>query len=324
LRSDVRPFAGLQYRQSPVKNRLQSALFPVSQALPNIWVCNYLVAAAYFVKANGRFPRKRNASNATINDFIFHRMIDNRWSLLQQLCVDKQYAKIFAARAADVNVARTIAVFSLEYNPSPEDFAAWISPHIGRRAVAKSTHGFGTTLFLDRNVTESDVYGLFVDANRNFFYAARETLYKSLERKILIEENVAATGDVNDYKFFCVKGNVIYCQVDVDRFVNHKRALFTVPEFKMLSVKMGLLENPDQVQRPAQFKEMVRVASDLSRDFDFVRIDLYAVDGRIYFGGYSFTPGAACDHFSDENFAIEFQRTVGSLLRNRASDGALA
>ncbi len=301
----------------------QSALYPVSQALPNIWVFNYLIASAHFVKANGRFPRKRNAPNATINDFIFHRMIDNRWSLLQQLCVDKQYAKIFAARAADVNVARTIAVFSLEYNPSPEDFADWISPHIGRRAVAKATHGFGTALFLDRNVIESDVYALYVDANRNFFYAARETLYKSLERKIMIEENVTPSGEVSDHKFFCVKGNVIYCQVDVDRFDNPKRALFTIPDFRMVPVKMGHLENPDHVERPAQLKEMVRIASDLSRDFDFVRIDLYAVDDRVYFGGYAFTPGAACDHFSDENFAIEFHRTVGSLLRNRATDGAI-
>jgi hypothetical protein len=117
---------------------------------------------------------------------------------------------------------------------------------------------------------------------------------------------------------------VIYCQVDVDRFDDPKRALFTVPEFKMVNVKIGHLKNPEHVERPAQFKEMVRVASDLSRDFDFVRIDLYAVDDKIYFGGYTFTPGAACDHFSDESFAIEFQRTVGSLLRNRASDGALA
>src|SRR5450432_790524 len=103
---------------------LKSALHPISLALPNLWLFNYMIAAVYFTKANGRLPRKRSAPNAAINDFIFHRMIENRWSLLQQLCVDKQYAKIFAARAADVNVARTIAVFSLEYNPSPEDFAA--------------------------------------------------------------------------------------------------------------------------------------------------------------------------------------------------------
>src|SRR5450432_3544530 len=264
---------------------LKSALHPISLALPNVWLFNYMIAAVHFTKANGRLPRGRSAPNATINDFIFHRMIENRWSLLQQLCVDKQYAKIFAARAADVNVARTIAVFSLEYNPSPQDFAAWLNPHIGRRAVAKSTHGSGDVLFLDGDISESDVYTLYADANRNFFYRLRETQYKSLERKIIIEENISTSDDINDYKFFCVKGNVIYCQVDVDRFVNHRRALCTVPDFGILPVKTNFLEIPDHLERPPQFNEMVRIASDLSRDFDFVRIDLYAVDDRVFFGG---------------------------------------
>jgi hypothetical protein len=302
---------------------LKSVLHPVSLALPNLWLFNYLIAAVYFTKANGRLPRRRNAPNAAINDFIFHRMIENRWSLLQQVCVDKQYAKIFAARAADVNVARTIAVFSLEYNPSPEDFAAWIRPHIGRRAVAKATHASGNVLFLDRDVTESDVYAFYSDANSNFFYTARETQYRSLERKILIEENISTSDELNDYSFFCVKGNVIYCQVDVDRFANHRRALCTVPEFRILPVRINHLEVPDQLERPPRFNEMARIASDLSRDFDFVRIDLYAVDDRVFFGGYTFTPGAACDDYSDEQFAIEFQRTINSLFRSRLTDGAL-
>jgi hypothetical protein len=302
---------------------LKSALHPISLALPNVWLFNYMIAAVYFTKANGRFPRSRSAPTAAVNDFIFHRMIENRWSLLQQLCVDKQYAKIFAARAADVNVARTIAVFSLEYNPSPEDFIAWLNPHIGRRAVAKATHASGNVLFLDRNIAESDVYALYSDAHRNYFFTARETQYKSLERKIIIEENISMGDDVNDYKFFCVKGNVIYCQVDVDRYVHHKRAICTVPEFRIVPVMTNFLEIPDHLARPPQFTEMVRIASDLSRDFDFVRIDLYAVDDRVFFGGYAFTPGAACENFSDEQFAIDFQRTINSLLRNRASDGVL-
>jgi hypothetical protein len=303
-----------------MKSSLESALYPISLALPNLWLFNYMIAAARFTKANGRFPRRRSAANAAINDFIFHRMIANRWTLLQQVCVDKQFAKIFAARAADVNIARTIAVFSLEYNPRHEDFVAWLNPHLGRRYVAKSTHGSGTILFLDGNITEIDVNALYTDSERNYFFTARETIYKSLERKIIIEENVSTSGNVNDYKFFCVKGNVIYCQVDVDRFSNHKRALCTVPEFRMVPVRTGLLENPEHLERPARFNEMVRIASDLSRDFDFVRIDLYVVDNRVYFGGYTFTPGAACDDFSDEQFATEFLRAVHSLLRSRATD----
>ena len=303
---------------------LKTVLYPVSRALPNWWLFNYLIAAIFFMRANGRLPKRVGATDAAINDFIFHRMISSQWSLLQKLCVDKQFAKTIAARAADVKIARTIGVFSLAFNPRHEDFVTWLSPHLGRRYVAKSTHGSGKVLFLDRNITERDVYELYSDAKKNFFYAVRETQYKSLERKIIIEENVSKSGAVDDYKFFCVKGHVIYCQVDVDRFENHKRALCTVPEFSIIPVKTKHLEIPDILERPMGFKEMVRIAGDLSREFDFVRVDLYTVGDAVYFGEYTFTPGAACDNFSDESFAIEFQRRVSSLMRNRSSDGALA
>ena len=42
--------------------------------------------------------------------------------------------------------------------------------------------------------------------------------------------------------------------------------------------------------RPKQLDEMIQVARDLSKGFPFVRVDLYEVDGRIYFGEMTFTP----------------------------------
>ncbi len=42
--------------------------------------------------------------------------------------------------------------------------------------------------------------------------------------------------------------------------------------------------------RPENFDTMVHVAKDLSADFDFVRVDLYTVDGKVYFGELTCTP----------------------------------
>jgi hypothetical protein len=44
--------------------------------------------------------------------------------------------------------------------------------------------------------------------------------------------------------------------------------------------------------KPANFDTMVQVARDLSVDFDFVRVDLYTVDDRVYFGEITCTPQA--------------------------------
>jgi len=293
---------------------LRTLLYPVSRVLPNLRWCNYAIAAVYFLRANGRLPRKSHLANAEINDFIFQRMIVDGWSAIERRCVDKEFAKALAGRASNVNVPPTVAVFSLERNPRIEDFITWLRPHIGKHLIAKPTHGSGTVLFLDRVITDGEIEAFFSDANRNFFHAIRETQYKALERKILVEDNIAKTRAINDYKFFCVKGRVLYCQVDVDRFTNHKRAICTVPDFAIIPVCTKFLERPDHLRRPPRFDEMVRIASEMSREFSFVRIDLYDTDDGVYFGEYTLTPGAACDNFSDSRFAAEFLHNVKALL----------
>jgi hypothetical protein len=40
----------------------------------------------------------------------------------------------------------------------------------------------------------------------------------------------------------------------------------------------------------------------LSREFDFVRVDLYNIDGRIYFGEMTFTPVAGRFRFQPDHW----------------------
>jgi hypothetical protein len=292
-------------------------LFLLSLTLPNFWVFNYLIASVYFFRGNRRLPRSAGAANATINDFIFHRMIANKWSLLQQFCVDKEYSKIHACHSARVKAAKTIAIYRIDANESAKDFVAWLKPFLGRRLIAKPTHGSGRVLFLDRSENEAAIRDFFSYCKTNFFYVVRETQYKNLERKIIIEENISRADNINDYKFFCARGQVLYCQVDVDRFIDHKRALCSVPDFVTLPVE-SKYKIPAGLQKPAKFNEMIEIASVLSKDFDFVRVDLYLVEDGIYFGEYTFSPDAACARLSSEAFGIEALRKVRSRLSNHA------
>jgi hypothetical protein len=43
---------------------------------------------------------------------------------------------------------------------------------------------------------------------------------------------------------------------------------------------------------PPNLDEMIQVARALSSDFDFVRVDMYNIKGRICFGELTFTPVA--------------------------------
>jgi hypothetical protein len=297
-----------------MKIDLKTLVYPVSVALPNRLTTNYLLATIFFLNANRRLPRRPQAANAAINDFIFDRMISDRWSPAEIRCVDKEYAKVHAASVSGVKVPRTVDVFPLQSDARTEHFLAWLKPYLGQHLVAKPTHGSGAVLFLDREPSEHEISAFLARSNRNFFHPFRETQYTTLQRKVLIEENLATGADINDYKFFCAAGHVLYCQVDVDRFTNHKRAICTLPEFAVIPVRTKLLDIPRHVDAPPHLRDMVRTAAELSREFGFVRIDLYDVPDGVYFGEYTFSPGAACDNFSDGAFATEFLQKVRSCL----------
>ena len=53
---------------------------------------------------------------------------------------------------------------------------------------------------------------------------------------------------------------------------------------------------PDAIiERPPEINTCFELASTLSKDFPFVRLDFYIVDHKIYFGEFTFTPAGAMD-----------------------------
>ena len=47
------------------------------------------------------------------------------------------------------------------------------------------------------------------------------------------------------------------------------------------------------------FDDMIRVARLLSADTDYVRVDLYNIDGKIYFGEMTFTPASGLSQITN-------------------------
>jgi hypothetical protein len=282
-----------------------------SGILPNVYCLNYILTLLNFVRGNGRFPRNIAATTATINDYIFHRMIRNNWGTLQRSCVDKEFAKTFVSSlSTGVKIPRTISVYHVSGREPADEFVAWISTYLGKHFIAKPTHGAGRVLFLDEEIQTSALLDFFEYSKESHFNVGRETLYENLDRKIIIEENISPDGTpLNDYKFFCSNGIVHYCEVDIDRFSEHKIAICTVPNFDLLPVRYGR-DVPDRVERPRHLSQMIDIARTLSTKFDFVSVDLYDTDEGVYFGEFTFTPGAGSMNISDEKFAIEFLQKV--------------
>ena len=61
------------------------------------------------------------------------------------------------------------------------------------------------------------------------------------------------------------------------------------------------------IPKPKNFKKMVEIAEKLSKGFPELRVDLYNIDGKIYFGELTFTSqGGFMDYFT-----LEFNKMLG-------------
>lgn len=60
------------------------------------------------------------------------------------------------------------------------------------------------------------------------------------------------------------------------------------------------------IERPSNLDEMLTVASTLSSEFDFVRVDLYSCKNKVIFGEMTFTPVAGLIKFEPKSWDLLF------------------
>lgn len=124
--------------------------------------------------------------------------------------------------------------------------------------------------------------------------------------RIIFEEFLQVKGGVpDDYKFFCFDGAVQFIQVDRDRFIHHKRGIYDA-DLNLFLCQIGTYESLGRINRPENYEDMVKIAGRLAEGFDFVRVDLYNIEGRIVFGEMTFTPGGGIERFVPHEWDLKF------------------
>ena len=193
---------------------------------------------------------------------------------------------------------------------NPEDINLKALPD---RFVIKTTNGSGTNIFCTdksridfsdakkrlKNWIKRDCYGL-----------GREWAYKDINPKIIVEEYLEDKDNmydgINDYKFMCFNGKVSYVVLDVDRYVAHKRSIYDA-DWNYIDVGTDCEKLGDLVSKPEGFEEMKQIAESLAKDFPCVRVDLYWINHRTYFGELTFYPWTGYVVFDP----VSFDRELG-------------
>ena len=118
---------------------------------------------------------------------------------------------------------------------------------------------------------------------------SREWPYKYVKRCVFAEQYLEdATGELRDYKFFCFDGEVKYLYVATERQSGHLKFNYFDEDFNSLDLWQSHPRSDKPIEKPAMFDEMKALAAKLSKGIPEVRVDLYEVNGKIYFGEYTF------------------------------------
>lgn len=206
--------------------------------------------------------------------------------------VDKYEVKKYVAdKIGNEYIIPTLGVWD-----APEDIE-W--EELPNQFVLKTTHGGGGNgVIVCKDKTKLDIKAvckqLHKSLSSDLYKTFREWPYKNVSKRIIAESFLASpSGELEDYKFFCFNGKVKCFKIDFGRFVEH-HANYYSPEGELLPFgEKGLEPDPNHIEiMPENLNEMISLAEQLSDGFKFLRVDLYNIKGKIYFGELTFYPAA--------------------------------
>lgn len=185
--------------------------------------------------------------------------------------------------------------------------------------MLKTTHGggnLGVALIRDRaTINTSDVISkLNMSMKLDLYKRNREWPYKNVKKRIIAENYLedAETCELRDYKFFCFDGVVKALFIATERQTREEPYFnFFDADFNSLDLKQGHPRNEVLPAKPKMFDKMKEIAEALSKGIPHVRVDLYEVNGHIYFGEMTFFHFGGIVPFEPE----EWDNRLGDMLK---------
>ncbi len=223
---------------------------------------------------------------------------------------DKCEAKKFAARViGQEHIIPTLAVYDsaddIDWNSLPRQF------------VLKCTHDSGG-LVLCRDKTSLDIRQarrkLSAALKNDFWYRQREWAYRNVRPRIISEPLMGGSEGLADYKFFCFGGKpeFMYISEGMDDHGTARMSFTDMQGRKLPFSRSDYASYDGEIPIPGNLSTMTEMAGELARAVNnsFIRVDLYNVDGHIYFSELTFYPNGGLLPFRP----AEWDRKLGDLI----------
>ena len=170
--------------------------------------------------------------------------------------------------------------------------------------VIKCTHDSGGLIICkNKKVFDKKVVRKKINKclKKNFYYNYREWPYYGVRPRIIVEEYMEDKkyGELRDYKFFCFDGKIGVVLVCTNRQTDLEETWFD-EDFHLIDLREGGHKNRTDLSKPVQYEQMKKIAKKLSNGIPHVRVDLYEINGKIYFGEMTFFPAGGFEQFDNK------------------------
>lgn len=252
----------------------------------------------------GKFPDLKNPY--TYTEKLQWLKLHNRNPLYTKL-VDKYEVKKFVeSRIGAEYVITTLGIWDsfedINFDSLPNQF------------VLKTTHDSGG-IVICKDKSKFDMENarkvLSRSLKHNYYLrTGREWPYKNVKPRIMAEKYMEDTGtrELRDYKFFTFGGGCKALFVASDRQTVGEEVKFDYfdADFHKLDIITVHPHSKQNIEKPSCFDEMKSLAEKLSKGIPHVRVDLYEVNGRVYFGEMTFFHFSGSTPFTPEIWDEKF------------------
>lgn len=224
----------------------------------------------------------------TYNQKLQYLKLNDRESFYKKMVDKYEVRKVIEKIIGKEHLVKCYGVWNkvedINFNILPDKF------------VIKCTHDSGSVIIV-RNKNDIDLKKVKKKVNKwlkkDYFWVSREWPYKNIRPRVIIEELLEAeeNDQIRDYKFFCFSGVPKYLYIASDRNKGEKHVKFDYFDIDFNRLDLVQTSHPNSKvspKKPKCYNQMTSIASKLSKGIPHVRIDLYEVKGKVYFGEFTF------------------------------------
>lgn len=256
-----------------------------------------------FYKINGYVPNFTRPK--TFNEKVNFRKRNYR-NKKYVICSDKIEAKEYVAnRVGDEYIIKN---YMTSDSANIDDVLNILNKH--NDCLLKANHNSGPVYLLKKSDSIDKIKRCCDDVNRqlciDFGEKNDEPWYSKIKPRVLIEQRLYpedGSDDIRDYKFHVFKQKdgdyKIVVHIDFDRTRNHSRSFFD-ENFNWIMLSSYVPTIYSKIEKPKNFDKMIEISKKLAEPFSYVRVDLYNIDGEIFFGELTFAPGSGYSRFNSK------------------------